>query len=138
MTQQEQQARVPNVSYDSAEQVIFVDFTDSFLTSLVLEQVFADIIAVSQSLPNKVYLLACFQNAKLDAAAATVFSDLSVVIFSHVLGMVRYAVGDLMANVTIRSTTVKQHLQGTQSHIYKNRAEALAAIHQLQQKEREV
>jgi hypothetical protein len=135
MAQQEQPAAVPSVIYDSAERVIFVDFTDCFLTRPLLEQVTVEIIAVSQSLPNKVYLLACFQNAKLEAAAATVFSDLSVVIFSHMLGMVRYAVSDLMTNVTIRSTTVKQHLQGTHSHIYKTRTEALAAIRQLEQKE---
>ena len=120
------------VSYDKADNVLFVDFTNMTITSDIFEQGINEVITLAKQLPEKVYLLVCLQNAKITHDVQEDWGKYTQETLPHVLGIVRYAANDVMTNIAIRTGTVRYHTQGNNSHIYPSRQAALEAIRQLE------
>jgi hypothetical protein len=119
--------------YDPTENVIFTDFTGLIITQEVMAAILQDTVAVALTLlPNKVYVLACWENVQM-AMDGNTYGEYVGELLQHVKGVVRYGANNLLVNVTIRNQTVKHHFQNTQSHLYKTRAEALEVLHKLEE-----
>ena len=63
------------------------------------------------------------------------FSELAKELLQHVRGLIRYEVTEPLTRANVRTQTVLSHLQNTQSHIYANRQEALAAVRKLEKEQ---
>lgn len=125
-----------NVYYDPNDRVIFVDFSGLTLNREILDQVSKDIIEIAQSHPQKLYAIACWKDTRIDPAFTDYYREAVARLLQHVNAIVRYEANNPYTNITIRSQTIQGHLQGSQSHIYPNREEALAAIRKMQQEKR--
>jgi hypothetical protein len=119
--------------YDPTENVIFTDFTGLTITQEIMAAVLQDCITAAQALlPNKVYVLACWENVQMVMDGNT-YGEYVGQLLQHVKGIIRYGANNLLVNVIIRNQTVKHHFQNTQSHLYKTRAEALEVLHKLEE-----
>jgi hypothetical protein len=119
-------------NYDPTENVIASDFTGLHITSNLMVEIAQEAKDIAATLPTKVYILVCWENVELDMDKDD-YGQQVAELLKHVKGIIRYGATNLLTNVTIRQQTVKRHLQNTQSHLYKTKAEALAALHKLQQ-----
>lgn len=117
--------------YDPKEKVIFVDYSNLTLTHSLMKETIKEIALISKGLPEKTFLLVCMQDMQIEESLGEDFGQLSAEALKYVRGVVRYSITSSMANVIIRSHTVRSRLQGIKSHIYPSREAALAAIRQM-------
>ena len=121
------------VSYDKEDNVIFVDYSNITITAETLHEAEVEIIRLAkQILPQRVYLLTCFQNAKIAPEVQNNWGTYSQKALEYVKGVVRYAATDLVTNITLRSNTVRYNIQGNNSFIYPGKEAALEAIRHLE------
>ncbi len=123
----------PNIVYDAQLEIIFIDYSGFTLTQAIMAQVLTEVIALSATLPRKVYVASCLKDTKFDPALNEEWGMLTTELLRYVRGVIRYGVSNAYAHITIRTSTVKNRLQGIQSHIYPTREEAIRAIRQLEQ-----
>ena len=119
-------------TYDERDNVIFVDYTNLHLTHEIFTQVLAEVRELASKLASPVYMLACLANTTVAPDLAQAWGKYTQQLLPFVLGVVRYQVNDMLTNLSIRSSTIHQHLQGINSHIYADRAAALVIIRQLE------
>ena len=123
------------VFYDKENNVIFMDFTNLTITTDIMDQSALEVVKLAEHLlPQKVYLLACFQNSKIAPELQDTWGTYTQRSLEYVKGVIRYQASDLVTNVTLRSNTVRYHTQGNNSFIYPSREAALEAIRQLEKK----
>jgi hypothetical protein len=120
------------VIYDEQANVIFVDHTNMYLTQQLFTQVVAEVRELASGLASPVYMLVCLANTTVAPDLAQAWGNYTQQLLPYVLGVVRYQVNDMLTNLSIRFSTIQQHLQGVNSHIYPDREAALAAIRQLE------
>jgi hypothetical protein len=125
------------VSYDKENNILFADYTNQTLTTAIFDQILREVRTLVAQLPQKVYFLACLKNTKTAPELQMVWGQYSVEMMQYVKGIVRYEANDTVTNIAIRSSTVRYHVQGINSHIYPSREAALAAIRQMEQDEKE-
>jgi hypothetical protein len=118
--------------YDATENHIFVDLSNMTVNYEVLSRSFDEVVAIAKSLPDKVYVLACWNNTELDTGILEIYGDSTESLFQYVRGIVRYGRLNSVTSVTIRAQTVKRKLQGLRSHIYPTKEEALQKIRLLE------
>src|SRR5689334_13644433 len=97
--------------YDSAEDVIFTNFTDIFLTREVLDLAIAEIIDIARYMPRKVFVVVCWKGGKMETSIAAYFGEQVSQLLEHVLGIVRYDATNLLTRTVIRTVTAKRYLQ---------------------------
>src|SRR5690348_11509587 len=121
--------------YDPKENIIFADLTGLTLTEAVLTDMTNQVIQVAKTLPEKVFLVSCWKDVKLEQDFAKYFSELAKDLLHHVRGLIRYEVTEPLTRANVRTQTIRGHLQNTQSHIYANREEALIAVRKLEKEQ---
>jgi hypothetical protein len=120
------------VSYDEKDHVLFADYTNMHITSEIFSQVIEEIQLLATRLDKPVCFLACLANTTVAPELTQDWGKYTKQALQYVLGVIRYQANNVMTNVTIRTNTVRDHLQGVQSHIYPDRTTALAAIRQIE------
>ena len=121
------------VSYDKENNVIFMDFSNLLITADIMTETEAGVIEIAERLSDKVYLLACFQNTKIASELQSTWGSYAQRALERGFkGVIRYAVSDMVTNVTLRSNTIRYHLQGSNSHIYPTREAALQALRDIE------
>jgi hypothetical protein len=124
------------VYYDAESRVICVDYAAGIiLTEAIFSQVLVEIEKVSQTLPQKVFVIANVNGATVDAGLQRNYEKYYSATLQYTRGILRYNVTNLLTQVTIRAATVTNHLQRNQSHIYPNKAAAIEAVRLLEQTE---
>ena len=126
------------VTYDKSNNILFVDYSNQTITTDLFDQVVAETGELAAQLTQRVYFLACMKNTKVSPEVQAIWGKYTQQILQYVKGVVRYEATDVVTNVTIRSNTVRYHVQGNNSHIYPTREAALAAIRQMEQNENKV
>jgi hypothetical protein len=124
------------VYYDKQNDVICIDYgANIILTEAIFAHVIEDVAKLSPTLSHKVFAVANLNGSTIDADLQQNYEKYYSGTLQHVRGVVRYNVTNLLTSVTIRSTTVTKRLQGSQSHIYRTKEAAIAAVRRLEQLE---
>ena len=123
------------VSYDKENNVIFMDFTNLNITLDIMKKTEADAISIANKLLDKVYILACFQNAKIAPELQNTWGNYAQrALENGFKGVIRYEANDLLTNITLRSNAVVYRTQGSNSYIYPSKEAALQAIRDMEKK----
>ena len=117
------------VNYDPDEDVVWIDLSNLILTGEVIDNVVATVLALTTTIPHKVYALISWHNTHVPFELAAYYGEQSAKVAPHFLGLLRYAVSDPYANVTIRTQTIRNHVAGANANIYISKEAALDAVH---------
>lgn len=118
--------------FDPVEKVIFADYSNETITVEMLAEVRAELSQILKAHPGNYYTVTNYTNSVIGPGLT--HDDLANHLFKIgeiVRGTIRY--GNLlpMTSIFLRTTTVRNHYQNFQSHIYKTKEEALAVVKQL-------
>jgi hypothetical protein len=120
------------ITYDPAEDVVWIDMTDAVLTSQAIDGFVNGAIEIATTLPHKVYALICWKNVSVPPELADYYGTESAKAAPFYLGFMRYEANNPYSNVIIRTQAVKTHPIGSSSaHLYSSKEEALEAVHKL-------
>lgn len=125
------------VTYDKTNNVLFADYTNLTITPQIFDHVVEETRQLSAKLPQKVYFLACLNNSKITPELQAIWGEYTQKMLQYVRGVIRYEANDVITNITIRSNTVRYRTQGHNSHIYPSKEEAIAAIRQMEQSQKQ-
>ena len=114
--------------YNAIDNVIDVNLAGVEPSAPLVDEVVDEIIAVSRALPERVYVLVCWQGVVLDERVARRYSERLVDLAAHVRAMVRYATTDTSTRATIRAETMKNRVQNSLALIFDSRAAAIEEI----------
>jgi hypothetical protein len=117
------------VNYDPVEDVVWIDLSNLSLTDEIIDSFVAVVLALTVTISHKVYALVNWHNTHIPLELADYYGQESAKVASHFLGLLRYAVSDPYANVTIRMQTLRNHVAGASAHIYVSKEAALDAVH---------
>ena len=122
------------ISYDKENDVLCADYTNVTLNDPILfDQIISELKDLADQLPQKVYLISCFQNTKIAPEIQENWGHYTQEIMKYVKGIVRYEANNFLVNIAIRTNTILSHHQGNHSHIYPSKEAALQAVRQLEQ-----
>jgi hypothetical protein len=124
-------------NYDPQEDVIFFSFQTANITGPILKEGMTEVIAVTNGLPHKVFMVSDWQDVTLSPDAQAEYGRLTAELMRHIRGIVRYGANKLISRTLIRSETIKHQWQGTQSHIYPTKEEALAVVRKLEKEQQQ-
>ena len=117
------------VNYDPVEDVVWIDLSNLSLTDEIIDSFVAVVLALTVTISHKVYALVNWHNTHIPLELADYYGQESAKVASHFLGLLRYAVSDPYANVTIRMQTLRTHVAGANANIYVSKEAALDAVH---------
>lgn len=124
------------VYYDQQERIIFIEYAPNVtLTEELYSLAVTDLAKLSPTLPHKVYVIVNMQNARLDPLLQQNYAKYYAQVLKYSRGILRYNVSNSLAQITIRSTTVQNHLQQMQSHIYPSREAAIEGVRELERRD---
>lgn len=119
------------VHYNATEDIIDTDVSGLVLTPDVVDSFAAQLIAAAEKLDHKTYGLVNWENTKIPPEHVDYYGAASAKAAGYYLAIVRYGIGDILANTAVRSQVVRRGVQGSRSYIYATREEALEAIRKM-------
>lgn len=112
--------------YDKQENVIFLEL--AYYDAHPSENPLNDIILLSNTLPQKAYLVVNGTGVKHNPEGLEAFAKALAVLLSYVKRVVRYGFNDTHTRIKLRTEVIKQDFQNSKPNIFDTREQALAAI----------
>jgi hypothetical protein len=120
------------IIYDPNEDVVWVDMTDTVLTSQAIDGFVNGVIELAATLSHKVYALICWKNVSVPSELANYYGEQSAKAAPFYLGFIRYEATNPYSNVIIRTQAVRTHPIGSSNaQLYPSKEAALEAVHKL-------
>lgn len=119
--------------YDEPRGVIHTDASGlTQATRVEIDALFDELVALADSLPAPVWVVACWRDASfVDFATAEHYGERTAELLKHVKGVVRYAANDPLTRSVVRAQMLKHREAGTRANFYETFEEALAATREL-------
>jgi hypothetical protein len=116
-------------NYDVEENIVYTDITGVENSMQSVDNVIDEVIGLVRDLPEKPYLIVCWRDVSMDPDVADYYGKRTAdLIRNYLKGVARYAATDIATRIHLRTETIKHHTQGSRSHIYNTKEEALEAI----------
>jgi hypothetical protein len=114
--------------YDASEEVVFVNLSGLKPTRDLWDEIMSDIHATLDGVEQKVYLVSCWREVQMDLSSAQYYGECVKELLKRVRGIVRYEATEPLTRIYLISEAIKHEMQGSRSHIYNTKSEALKAI----------
>ena len=124
-------------TYDSTEKVISTDLTGLIGTPQIVDEVMDEIIAVAKTLPEKVFMIVCWKDVKMDPVTSEHYGQRLPDLLNYLRGIIRYDATEITTRLAIRAKNIKYQTQNAKTHIYTSKEEALAVVRQMEQENKE-
>lgn len=124
-------------TYDPTEKVISTDLTGLIGTPQIVDEVMDEIIAVAKTLPEKVFMIVCWKDVKMDPVTSEHYGQRLPDLLNYLRGIIRYDATEITTRLAIRAKNIKYQTQNAKTHIYTSKEEALAVVRQMEQENKE-
>jgi hypothetical protein len=115
--------------YDSTENIVYTDISGIENSLNSVNSVIDEVINLVKDLAEKPYLIVCWKDVQMAPEVAEHYGKRTAhLIQNYLKGVARYSANDITTRIHLRTETIKHHTQGSRSHIYDTKEEALEAI----------
>jgi hypothetical protein len=115
--------------YDAEENIVYTDITGVENSIHSVDVVIDEAIDLVKDLPEKPYLIVCWKDVTMDPDVAEYYGKRTAhLIQTYLKGIARYSATDISTRIHLRTETIKHQTQGSRSHIYDSKEEALEAV----------
>ncbi len=115
-------------SYDSKENIIYLDLTGVTSTKEVIDEAVDEVISQAQKAPQKPILVSKWTDAHLLPEHKDYYGKRAADMMKYLRAVVRYDATDIKSRMALRAETIKYGFQGANTYFYPSRDEALKAI----------
>jgi hypothetical protein len=114
--------------FDFEENVVFVDIAGLSPNPSQWDEIMTDIHATLDRVKQTVYIVSCWRNVEIDLSSAQYYGECTKELLKRVRGIVRYDATEPLTRIYLIGEAIKHEMQGSRSHIYATKEEALKAI----------
>jgi hypothetical protein len=114
--------------YDATLDVVFVDLSGLNPNRDMWDEIMSDIHASLDTLCHQVYIVSCWREVQMDLTSAQYYGECAKELLKRVKGIARHSATEPLTRINLISEAIKHEMQGSRSHIYNDKAEALKAI----------